>query len=138
MDENTQAKFEEKIKELVSMAKKQKNILEYQEVSDFFEGMALEEDQMERVLDTLERNNVDVLRMTDGDDDIDPEEIILSEIRRLTAEKTVIMISHDIEAALSFATHILSMGRELFFGTRDEYISSGRAFFAGKGGSDDK
>ena len=78
MDENTQAKFEEKVKELVSMAKKKKNILEYQEVSDFFEGMALEEEQMERVLDTLERNNVDVLRMTDGDDDIDPEEIILS------------------------------------------------------------
>ena len=78
MDENTQAKFEEKVKELVSMAKKKKSILEYQEVSDFFEGMALEEDQMERVLDTLERNNVDVLRMTDGDDDIDPEEIILS------------------------------------------------------------
>ena len=78
MDENTQAKFEEKIKELVSMAKKKKNILEYQEVSDFFDGMTLEEEQMERVLDTLERNNVDVLRMTDVDDDIDPEEIILS------------------------------------------------------------
>ena len=78
MDENTQAKFEEKIKELVSMAKKKKSILEYQEVSDFFEGMNLEEDQMERVLDTLERNNVDVLRMTDGEEDIDPEEIILS------------------------------------------------------------
>ena len=78
MDENTQAKFEEKIKELVSMAKKKKNILEYQEVSDFFDGMTLEEEQMERVLDALERNNVDVLRMTDVDDDIDPEEIILS------------------------------------------------------------
>ncbi|MBQ1849513.1 MAG: RNA polymerase sigma factor RpoD [Lachnospiraceae bacterium] len=78
MDENAQAKFEEKIKELVSMAKKKKNILEYQEVSDFFDGMNLEEDQMERVLDTLERNNVDVLRMTDVEDDIDPEEIILA------------------------------------------------------------
>ena len=78
MDENTQAKFEEKVKELVSMAKKKKSILEYQEVSDFFDGMTLEEDQMERVLDTLERNNVDVLRMTDADDDLDPEEIILS------------------------------------------------------------
>lgn len=78
MDENTQAKFEEKVKELVSMAKKKKSILEYQEVSDFFDGMTLEEEQMERVLDTLERNNVDVLRMTDGEDDIDPEEIILS------------------------------------------------------------
>ena len=78
MDENTQAKFEEKVKELVSMAKKKKSILEYQEVSDFFDGMTLEEEQMERVLDTLERNNVDVLRMTDVEDDIDPEEIILS------------------------------------------------------------
>jgi len=78
MDENTQAKFEEKVKELVSMAKKKKSILEYQEVSDFFDGMTLEEDQMERVLDTLERNNVDVLRMTDAEDDLDPEEIILT------------------------------------------------------------
>jgi len=78
MDENTQAKFEEKVKELVSMAKKKKNILEYQEVSDFFAGMTLEEEQIEKILDTLERNNVDVLRMTDEEDDIDPEEIILA------------------------------------------------------------
>ena len=78
MDENTQAKFEEKVKELVSMAKKKKNILEYQEVSDFFSGMTLEEDQIEKILDTLERNNVDVLRVTDEEDDIDPEEILLA------------------------------------------------------------
>ena len=78
MDENTQAKFDEKVKELVTMAKKKKNILEYQEVSDFFAGMTLEEEQIEKILDTLERNNVDVLRVTDDDDDIDPEEIILA------------------------------------------------------------
>ena len=35
MDENTQAKFAEKIKELLNMAKKKKNVLEYQEISDF-------------------------------------------------------------------------------------------------------
>ena len=36
MDENTQAKFEQKIKDLLAMAKKKKNVLEYQEISDFF------------------------------------------------------------------------------------------------------
>ena len=29
MDENTRAKFEEKIKEILSVAKKKKNVLEY-------------------------------------------------------------------------------------------------------------
>ena len=44
MDENTQAKFAEKIKELLNMAKKKKNVLEYQEISDFFADMPLEEE----------------------------------------------------------------------------------------------
>lgn len=36
---------------------------------------------------------------------------------------TIIMISHDISAATSYASHILHMSDEIFFGTRDEYIS---------------
>ena len=51
MDENTQAKFAEKVKELLNMAKKKKNVLEYQEISDFFGDMPLEEEQMEKVLE---------------------------------------------------------------------------------------
>ena len=43
MDENTQAKVAEKVKELLNMAKKKKNVLEYQEISDFFGDMPLEE-----------------------------------------------------------------------------------------------
>ena len=77
MDENTRAKFEQKIKDLLAMAKKKKNVLEYQEISDFFGDMPLEEEQFERILDALERNNVDVLRITDTDD-VDDEPIILS------------------------------------------------------------
>lgn len=38
---------------------------------------------------------------------------------------TVIMISHDINAALKYATHILQIGKDNFFGTREEYIKSG-------------
>ena len=64
MDENTQAKFEEKVKELLNLAKKKKNVLEYQEVSDFFSDLPLEEEQFEKVLEALEASNIDVLRMT--------------------------------------------------------------------------
>ena len=38
---------------------------------------------------------------------------------------TVIMISHDMNAALEQATHILHIGEQLFFGTRREYLCSG-------------
>lgn len=37
---------------------------------------------------------------------------------------TVIMISHDIPAAVKYATHILHIGSTMFFGTVDEYIGS--------------
>ncbi|MBQ9334085.1 MAG: metal ABC transporter ATP-binding protein [Lachnospiraceae bacterium] len=38
---------------------------------------------------------------------------------------TIIMISHDIQAAVKYASHILHIGDVFFFGTRDEYIGSG-------------
>ena len=59
MEENV-AKFGERLKELLAMAKKKKNVLEYQEISDFFADMELDADKFERILDFLEANNVDV------------------------------------------------------------------------------
>ena len=49
---------------------------------------------------------------------------------------TIIMISHDIEAALRYASHILHIGNDIFFGSRDEYIRSraGKSFLESKGG----
>ena len=35
----------------------------------------------------------------------------------------VVMISHDVNAALRDATHILHIGAKIFFGTKDEYLS---------------
>lgn len=35
---------------------------------------------------------------------------------------TIIMISHDIEAALKYATHVLHIGQDLFYGTRDQFV----------------
>lgn len=50
---------------------------------------------------------------------------------------TVIMISHDISAALKFSTHILQIGREIFFGTKNEYLESKESgFFSSEGGEE--
>ena len=37
---------------------------------------------------------------------------------------TIIMISHDIAAAVKYASHILHIGSSVFFGTREEYLES--------------
>ncbi len=37
---------------------------------------------------------------------------------------TVIMISHDIAAAVKYASHILHIGESIFYGTKDEYLES--------------
>lgn len=37
---------------------------------------------------------------------------------------TIIMVSHDVQAALRYATHILHVGDEVFFGTKNEYLAS--------------
>ena len=53
---------------------------------------------------------------------------------------TILMISHDIGAAVRYASHILHIGDSVFFGTKDEYLASGagRAFLAQqKGGEGD-
>ena len=49
---------------------------------------------------------------------------------------TVIMISHDITAAVKYASHILHIGDTVFFGTKTAYLQSpqGRLFDVKKGG----
>lgn len=81
MEENTQ-KFLERMKELVALGKKKKSVLEIQEINDFFNDMELNTDQMEKVFDYLEANNIDVLRIsneTDDDADIDLDVIMSNE-----------------------------------------------------------
>ena len=49
--------------------------------------------------------------------------IMYETIRQLHKEgMTIIMISHDIHAALKYATHILSFEDTHFFGTKDQYL----------------
>ncbi len=104
MEENM-VKFSEKLKELLAMAKKKKNVLEYQEISDFFNDMELDAEKFEKILDFLEQNNIDVLRITDDDDDniilsdeddVDVEQIDLSVPDGVSIEDPVRMYLKEI------------------------------------------
>ena len=68
--EMNMGKFSEKLVELLELAKKKKNVLEYQEINDFFKDQPLDVEQMEKVFDFLEASGADVLRITEniGDD----------------------------------------------------------------------
>ncbi len=60
-------------------------------------------------------------------------------LERLNQEEkiTIIMVSHDIRAALTYASHILHISEEpLFFGTKEDYLKSeiGRSYLSVTGG----
>jgi RNA polymerase primary sigma factor len=79
MDENI-VKFTERLKELLAFAEKKKNVLEYQEVNDFFADMELDAQRIEKIYDYLDKHNVDVLRISEEDEE---EDIILDEDEEL-------------------------------------------------------
>ena len=78
------AKFDEKCKSLLQIAKKKKNVLDYEEIMKAFADTDFEADKMEKVFEFLENNNVDV-KMPDEDEDDD--EIILDDEDDIDIEK---------------------------------------------------
>ena len=84
MDENT-SKFMEKLKDLLEVARKKDNVMEINEINDFFVGFELDDKKIEKVYEYLEKNGVDILRIDadlDDFDDIEPleEELILDPV----------------------------------------------------------
>lgn len=50
---------------------------------------------------------------------------------------TIIMISHDLSAAIAYASHVLHIGKTLFFGSKQEYLQSDIGFAASEGDEPD-
>ena len=75
-EENSEAKFKEALVALKELAKSRKNVLELQEINNFFGDMELDEEKTEKIIEFLESTGVDVLRISDDKDDVD-DDIIL-------------------------------------------------------------
>ena len=107
--EETKAKFREKLKSLLELGKKKRNILEYQEISDFFSDMNLDEEKMEKVLDFLEANKVDVLRISDGDDEDD--DIILDDEDEVEVEKIDLSVPEGVSVEDPVRMYLKEIGK---------------------------
>ncbi len=82
MTEN-EIQFSEKLSELLINAQKKKNVLGYKEIGDYFRDIPFTADDIEKTLDFLEANGIDVLRMDDS-----------------SADDEVLLMSDDDEAAI--------------------------------------
>jgi len=101
----------EKLRELVALGKKKKGILELQEINDFFSDMELDPDQMEKVFDYLEENNVDVLRITSDDDDDEEVEIVLTDEDEVDMEKIDLSVPDGISIEDPVRMYLKEIGK---------------------------
>ena len=107
MDENLQAKFDERVKEFLAHCKKKKNTIEFTEINDYFQDLNLDEDMYDKLMEILEQSNVDVMQLPeepeidddiilDDEEEIDVENIDLSAPEGISIEDPVRMYLKEI------------------------------------------
>ncbi len=86
MDENKtkeqliEERFNKKLVELLELAKKKKNVIEDNEIINHFndcKDIELTAERLTTVFEFLEENNVDVLNITDDEEDVDDDDLLL-------------------------------------------------------------
>jgi len=71
--------FEEKLKELLSIAKKNKDVIEVDKVNDVFKELNLDPSQIDKIYEYLEANNIAVLNLSNDDE---PDDSSLLELEQ--------------------------------------------------------
>lgn len=117
MDESLQPKFEERLKTLIESAKKKESVVEYAEVQDAFAEFGLDEDQFDKVLETLEASGVDVMRLAlmeediPEDDIIDDEDIVLSEEDEVDVENIDLSVPDGVSIEDPVRMYLKEIGK---------------------------
>ncbi len=113
LDEDAQEKFKLKLKELLSLAKKKKNVLEYDEISDQLSELNLNEDQLDSVLEVLEKSGIDVLRMSEDVDDIpvDDEDIDLDDEEEVDMENIDLSVPDGVSIEDPVRMYLKEIGK---------------------------
>ncbi|WP_092337993.1 RNA polymerase sigma factor RpoD [Butyrivibrio sp. M55] len=132
LDDATRELFTQKIKEILALAKKKKNVLEYSEISDFFAELSLNEDQMDNVLEVLENSGIDVLRVSESDDDDipDDDDMMLSEEDEVDMENIDLSVPDGISIEDPVRMYLKEIGKVPLL-TADQEINLAKEMEAG-------
>ena len=82
MEENTNQKLDDKLKDLLDKARKKKNEIDYGEIEEFFGDMDLSDSDYEKIFEYLEQNNVDITKIIGTDlPDEDPDDADIEQVK---------------------------------------------------------